>query len=82
VGAAIPAAIHYDGTARPQTVGSGWISELLRVLMEQGILPVVINTSFNVHGRPILNDYEEAVGLLWKEEELDCVLLEDWIIGC
>lgn len=50
--------------------------------MEQGILPVVINTSFNVHGRPILNDYEEAVGLLWKEEELDCVLLEDWIIGC
>ncbi|GMH47951.1 hypothetical protein TL16_g00183 [Triparma laevis f. inornata] len=83
VGIEIPAAIHYDGSARPQTVKEGWIAELLEVLMkDHKKLPVIINTSFNVHGKPIINSYEESVGLLRSEEELDCVLLENSLIGC
>lgn len=83
VGIEIPAAIHYDGSARPQTVKEGWIAELLEVLMkDHKKLPVIINTSFNVHGKPIINSYEESVELLRSEEELDCVLLENSLIGC
>ena len=40
---------------------------------------VLINTSFNVRGLPILNTLREALTLLRTSAELDLVLVEDWL---
>ncbi|MBS0448811.1 MAG: hypothetical protein JSR59_23045 [Proteobacteria bacterium] len=60
----IPAVVHVDGTARPQTVEQA-VNPLFHRLIDQfrqvtGI-PVVLNTSFNVAGEPIVNTPVDAV---------------------
>ena len=40
---------------------------------------LLINTSFNTRGRPILNTLSEALELLRSCPELDFVLVEDWL---
>jgi carbamoyltransferase len=53
----IPAVTHVDGTARIQTVGddaSPRFRELLRAFHRLTGCPVLINTSFNVRGEPIV----------------------------
>ena len=45
---------------------------------------MLINTSFNTHGRPIINRASEAVELLMSTEgdgELDHVVVEDWLFS-
>jgi carbamoyltransferase len=59
----IPAAVHFDGTARLQTVGRG-TNPLLHAVIEEfaGLtgVPVVLNTSFNLH-EPIVESPADAV---------------------
>jgi carbamoyltransferase len=52
----IPAVTHVDGSARIQTVDArhGRFQLLLRKFQEQTGCPLVINTSFNVRGEPIV----------------------------
>ena len=53
----IPAVTHIDGSARVQTVGEGSSPRflgLLRAFREQSGCPVLVNTSFNVRGEPIV----------------------------
>jgi carbamoyltransferase len=57
-----PAVIHVDGTSRIQTVpkdGSG-IRQLLEAWMEQTGCPVLLNTSLNIRGEPMVNDRADA----------------------
>jgi len=57
-----PAVIHIDGTSRIQTVpkdGSG-IRRLLEAWMEQTGCPVLLNTSLNIRGEPMVNDRADA----------------------
>jgi carbamoyltransferase len=59
----IPAVTHVDGTARIQSVSRAttpryW--DLIREFQELTGVPVVLNTSFNVKGQPIVNTPEEA----------------------
>jgi carbamoyltransferase len=57
-----PAVIHVDGTSRIQTVpkdGSG-IRKLLERWMEQTGCPVLLNTSLNIRGEPMVNDRADA----------------------
>jgi carbamoyltransferase len=57
-----PAVIHVDGTSRIQTVpkdGSG-IRQLLEAWMEQTGCPVLLNTSLNIRGEPMVNDRTDA----------------------
>jgi carbamoyltransferase len=60
----IPAAVHVDGTARIQTVDPAAEPVLARMLacFERitGV-PVVINTSFNTAGRPMVDDPRDAL---------------------
>lgn len=65
----IPAAIHVDGTARAQIIKRETNEPYWKVLNEfyklTGV-PVLLNTSFNRHGLPIVHTPEEAVQhLLW-----------------
>jgi hypothetical protein len=60
----IPAVIHVDGTARVQTVREAENSifyALLRALHEISGVPVVLNTSFNLAGMPIVESPLDAV---------------------
>jgi carbamoyltransferase len=59
----IPAVTHIDYTARLQTVDSErhpFIHGVLRRFDEMTGCPVVVNTSFNVRGEPIVNTVEDA----------------------
>lgn len=57
-----PAVIHVDGTSRIQTVpkdGSG-IRKLLEAWMDQTGCPMLLNTSLNIRGEPMVNDRADA----------------------
>jgi carbamoyltransferase len=60
----IPAVVHVDGTARIQTVDPGTEPLVARMLEAfEGLtgLPVVVNTSLNTAGRPIVDDPRDAL---------------------
>ena len=57
-----PAITHVDGTARVQTVsrdGSG-IRSLLEAWYERTGCPMLLNTSLNIRGEPMVNDLQDA----------------------
>lgn len=59
----IPAVIHVDGTARPQTVvkkvnPSYW--QVIKEFEKKTGVPIVLNTSFNRHGQPMVRSPEDA----------------------
>jgi carbamoyltransferase len=57
-----PAIIHYDGTSRVQTVpqdGSG-IRQLLEAWYADTGCPMLLNTSLNIRGEPMVNDRADA----------------------
>ena len=59
-----PAAVHVDGTARPQIVRKATNASFYRILEEYRALTgigTVVNTSFNMHEEPIVCTPEDAV---------------------
>jgi len=59
-----PAAVHVDGTARPQVVDAERNPSFYRVIelyKEMTGIPSVINTSFNMHEEPIVCSPQDAV---------------------
>jgi carbamoyltransferase len=59
----IPAVVHGDGTSRVQTVNEKQHPELYEALSEWHKVsgcPIVLNTSLNVKGQPIVNTIEDA----------------------
>jgi carbamoyltransferase len=62
----IPAVVHVDGTARIQTVDRERelrMAELLDAFDQRTGLPVVVNTSLNTAGRPMVDTPQEALEL-------------------
>jgi carbamoyltransferase len=62
----IPAVVHVDGTARIQTVDGARQPELARMLHafeRRTGLPVVVNTSLNTAGRPMVDTPRDALEL-------------------
>lgn len=60
----IPAAVHVDKTARVQTVDPGQeplLAGMLEAFERRTGVPVVINTSLNTAGRPIVDDPRDAL---------------------
>ncbi len=73
----IPAVTHVDGTGRVQTVGdesNALFRELIRCFDEMTGVPVVLNTSFNVKGEPIVNTPGEALDTFLRTD-MDAVIL-------
>jgi len=78
----IPAVIHRDGTARVQTVAKTSPSPLRPILERFYALtgvPLLLNTSFNRRGYPIVETPADAVEV-FKGSELDALLLESYTI--
>jgi carbamoyltransferase len=62
----IPAVVHVDGTARPQTVDPAdepLLADLLRAFEARTGLPVLVNTSLNTAGRPMVDSPRDALEL-------------------
>jgi len=58
-----PAIIHADGTSRVQTVSSSdktGLRKLLEAWYEQTGCPMLLNTSLNIKGKPMVNDLTDA----------------------
>ena len=77
----IPAVTHVDGTARIQTVSRThnpryWT--LIDAFKSQTGVPVVLNTSFNVKGEPIVCTPEDAVGC-FLSTDLDFLVMGNTI---
>lgn len=78
----LPAVIHKDGSARLQTVTAKsnppfWV--LLSYLKDLTGIPIVLNTSLNRQGMPIVETPAEALSLLC-ETALDALVLEGYIV--
>ena len=79
-----PAMTHYDRSSRPQTVAAAddaWLHALLLAVAARTRCEALINTSFNARGRPILNTIADALGLLRTDDDLDYVLVDDWLFA-
>ena len=65
----VPSIVHADGTSRVQTVNREQHRGLYRVLnkfyLETGV-PMLLNTSLNIKGQPLLNDKQDI--LAWEQE--------------
>jgi carbamoyltransferase len=73
----IPAAIHVDGSARVQTLERDCnprLYDLLKTFEAHTGVPVLLNTSLNTAGEPIVNSVEE-VGALFRRTEVEVLVL-------
>jgi carbamoyltransferase len=78
----IPAVTHVDYSARIQTVHQDTnprFHELLRVFEQKTGCAVIINTSFNVRGEPIVCTPQDAY-LCFMRTEMDTLVLEDCLL--
>lgn len=73
---------HVDGTARVQTVTrdqNEFLYNLLTEMHDQKGIGVLLNTSFNIAGKPILNTYKDALWML-DNKDMDGLILETYFI--
>lgn len=78
----IPGALHVDGTGRPQTVmkeTNPKYYELIKEFRELSGVPVVMNTSFNVAGEPIVCNPKDALSTFYICG-LDALAIGDFIV--
>lgn len=78
----IPSCIHEDGTARVQTLSrkeNPLLHQLISSFEEKTSCPVLINTSFNVRGEPIVASPFDALRCFFQTE-MDILVLGNYII--
>ena len=76
----IPAVSHVDGSARVQTVNREHSPRFHRLLLEFGRItgcPVLLNTSFNVRGEPVVESPHQAFECFMRTD-IDCLVLGDF----
>lgn len=79
---ALPAITHVDGTARLQTVFSEKSPRFYNLIERFGRAtgtPVLLNTSFNLKGEPIVNTPANALAT-FRKSEMDCLVLGDFVV--
>ncbi|MFC7387111.1 carbamoyltransferase C-terminal domain-containing protein [Sphaerisporangium rhizosphaerae] len=77
-----PAVVHVDGTARPQVLrrqDDPFLYDVLAAYEERTGLPMVVNTSFNIHDEPMVSSAGDAVAAFLMAE-LDFLLVEDCVV--
>ncbi|MFJ5257826.1 carbamoyltransferase family protein [Pseudomonas koreensis] len=78
----IPAVTHVDFSARVQTVDGRHnprFRQLLSSFAERTDCPVLINTSFNVRGEPIVESPEDAYRCFMRTE-MDCLVIGQFLL--
>lgn len=78
----IPAVTHVDGTGRLQTVSRTYnprFYEIVAAFEKHTGVPVLLNTSFNVAGEPIVETPEDAIRCV-EGTAIDALLLGDYLL--
>jgi len=80
--AVIPAITHIDGSARVQVVNKEinpkfWF--LIKEFENLTGVPLIINTSFNLRGEPIVCSPEDAINS-FEDSQMDCLVLENLVV--
>ncbi|MGA9769008.1 MAG: carbamoyltransferase C-terminal domain-containing protein [Blastocatellia bacterium] len=78
----VPAVAHVDGTGRLQSVtrqANGRFYDLIKKFYEKTGVPIILNTSFNVMGEPIIETPEDALACLLSTG-IDYCVLEDRLV--
>ena len=78
----IPAVTHVDGTGRLQTVSKDTnplYYDLIKEFYKITDVPVLINTSMNVRGEPIVNTLEQAYNMIIKTD-MDYLVMGNYTI--
>ncbi|MGY2052076.1 carbamoyltransferase family protein [Methylobacterium sp. JK268] len=78
----VPAVVHEDGTGRLQSVTAERnpaYAALIDAFAALTGVPILLNTSFNVMGKPILHTAEDAI-LMFYTTGLDALVVEDWLL--
>lgn len=79
----IPAVTHVDDTARIQTVNREknpkfW--QLIKEFEDLTGVPIIINTSFNLRGEPIVCSPQDAINC-FKKTQMDYLVLDNYVVG-
>jgi carbamoyltransferase len=70
----LPSITHADNTSRLQTVSNDcFFYEILTEMSNQSLIPVLLNTSFNIKGLPILTTLKDAFHVL-NNTDLDILI--------
>lgn len=78
----IPSAVHVDSSCRIQTVDAqtnGNLHQLLTAFYAKAGIPVLINTSFNIQGEPIVETPLDALKC-FLHSSMTCLVMEDYVI--
>jgi carbamoyltransferase len=79
----IPAVVHVDGTARPQVVHRQKEPAYHKIISEYHKLsgiPLIINTSFNMHEEPIVCTPQDAIRS-YKANCVDVLVMDHLVTG-
>jgi len=78
----LPAVTHSDGSGRLQTVrkeDNPFFYSIIQEFEKLTGIPVVLNTSFNVNGEPIVLSPDDALNTFFNSG-LEYLVMEDWLI--
>ncbi len=78
----VPAVVHVDGTGRLQTVKREWnplLHELLSHFHGLTGVPLLLNTSYNVMGKPMAHSVEDALAV-FLTAGVDALALGDYLL--
>jgi len=79
----IPAVVHVDGTVRPQSVDRSSQPLFHNLIREFGAItgePIVLNTSFNIRGEPIVCDPRDAIRT-FADTGLDYLVIGNYVVS-
>lgn len=75
----VPGVVHVDGTGRIQSVKQEWnprFHALIQAFERRTGVPILLNTSFNVMGKPIVHAVEDALAVFFSSG-LDALVIDD-----
>jgi carbamoyltransferase len=78
----VPVVVHADNTGRLQSVTkqiNPLFHELITSFYELTQIPIVVNTSYNVMGKPIAHDLNDVMAVFFNSE-LDAVIISDYVL--
>lgn len=78
----IPAVTHVDGTSRVQTVipeRNPFIYDILDLFERKTGIPVIVNTSLNFRGKPIVENPTDAIGNFYSSS-LDFLVIGNFYL--
>ena len=78
----IPSVVHVNGSGRLQSINckeNPLYYDLIDTYRKKTGVPVIINTSFNVRGEPIIDSPESAINC-FLTTEIDCLVMDRYIV--